>query len=47
VVTANAQMALKCYFPSKSFEECRKIASESLLSKRAHKSFIKLIELQS
>jgi anthranilate phosphoribosyltransferase len=47
VVTANAQMALKCYYPLKSFEECRKIASESLFSKRAHKSFVKLIELQS
>jgi anthranilate phosphoribosyltransferase len=46
VLTANAQMALKCYFPSKSFEECRGIASESLLSGRALKSFEKLIELQ-
>jgi anthranilate phosphoribosyltransferase len=47
VVTINSQMALKCYYPSKSFEECREIASESLLSKKAHKSFIKLIEMQS
>jgi anthranilate phosphoribosyltransferase len=47
VVTVNAQMALKCYYPSKSFEECREIASESLLSRKAFKSFIKLIELQS
>ena len=46
VVTINAQMALKCYYPSKSFEECREIACESLLSKKAYKSFIKLIELQ-
>lgn len=46
VVTINAQMALKCYYPSKSFEECREIASESLLSRKAYKSFIKLIELQ-
>ncbi|MGD0756671.1 MAG: anthranilate phosphoribosyltransferase [Bacteroidales bacterium] len=47
VVTVNAQMALKCYYPSKSFEECREIASESLISRKAFKSFIKLIELQS
>jgi anthranilate phosphoribosyltransferase len=47
VVTVNAQMALKCYWPSKSFEECREIASESLLSRKAYKSFIKLIEMQS
>ncbi len=26
VVTINTQMALKCYYPSKSFEECREIA---------------------
>jgi anthranilate phosphoribosyltransferase len=47
VVTINSQMALKCYYPAKSFEECREIASESLLSGKAYKSFIKLIELQS
>jgi anthranilate phosphoribosyltransferase len=46
VVIANAQMALKCYWPSKSFEECREIATDSLLSKKAYRSFIKLIELQ-
>jgi anthranilate phosphoribosyltransferase len=47
VVTVNAQMALKCYYPEKSFEECREIANESLLTGKAYKSFIKLIELQS
>ncbi len=46
VVTINAQMALKCYYPSKSFEECREIASESLISGKAGNSFTKLIELQ-
>jgi len=46
VVTANTQMALKCYYPSKSFEECREIAWESLFSGKAYKSFMKLIELQ-
>jgi len=47
VVTINSQMALKCYYLAKSFEECREIARESLLSRKAYKSFIKLIELQS
>ena len=46
VVTVNAQMALKCYYPSKSFEECREIANESLLKGNAYRSFNKLIELQ-
>jgi anthranilate phosphoribosyltransferase len=46
VVTVNAQMALKCYYPSKSFEECREIADESLKTKKARKAFIKLIEMQ-
>jgi len=47
VVTANSQMALKCYYPLKSFEECREIARESISNGKAYKSFIKLIELQS
>lgn len=47
VVIVNAQMAVKCYFPEKAFEECREIATESLLSGKALKSFTKLIELQS
>ena len=47
VVTANAQMALKCYYPSKSFEECHEIASQSLLNRKAYGSFTKLIEMQS
>lgn len=47
VVTVNTQMALKCYYPSKSFEECREIARESLFSGKAYNSFMKLIELQS
>jgi len=46
VVTVNAQMAIKCYYPAKSFEECREIANESLLSGNAYRSFNKLIELQ-
>ncbi len=47
VVTVNAQMALRCYYPAKSFEECREIAAESLLYKKAYNSFTKLIEMQS
>jgi anthranilate phosphoribosyltransferase len=46
VVTVNAQMAIKCFYPSKSFEECREIANESLLNGNAYRSFNKLIELQ-
>ncbi len=46
VVTVNAQMALKCVYPEKSFEECRDIASKSLLTGSAYRSFVKLIELQ-
>jgi anthranilate phosphoribosyltransferase len=47
VVTVNAQMALKCFYPAKSFEECREIATESLKSKKAFNSFTRLIELQA
>jgi anthranilate phosphoribosyltransferase len=47
VVTVNTQMALKCYYPLKSFEECREIAGDSLISGKAYNSFYKLIEMQS
>ncbi len=47
VATVNAQMALKCYYPAKSFEDCREIAAESLLNGKAYNAFTKLIELQS
>lgn len=46
VVTANAQMALKCYWPSISFEECREIATDSLMGGKAYQSFNRLIKLQ-
>ena len=46
VVTINSQMAMKCSYPSKSFEECREIAFESLKRGQAYKSFKKLIEMQ-
>ncbi len=47
VVTVNSQVALKCYYPSKSFEDCRNIAEESVKSGKAFKSFTKLMELQA
>jgi anthranilate phosphoribosyltransferase len=46
VVTINSQLALKCYFPSKSLEECRKLAEESLSGGKAYQSLKKLIEMQ-
>lgn len=46
VVTVNAQVALKCYYPSKSFDECRAIATESLMAGKAFKSFNNLIMMQ-
>ncbi len=47
VVTVNAQMALKCYYPEKSLEECREMAEDSLFGLKGHKSFMKLMELQA
>jgi anthranilate phosphoribosyltransferase len=46
IVTVNSQLALKCYFPSKSLEECRKLAEESLSAGKAYQSLKKLIEVQ-
>ena len=46
VVTINSQLALKCYFPSRSTEECRKIAEESLSGGKAYQSLKKLIGMQ-
>ena len=45
-VIANSQLALMCYYPDKSSEECREIAFESLKSGRAKESFNQLISLQ-
>jgi anthranilate phosphoribosyltransferase len=47
VVTVNAQLALKCYYPTKSLEECREDAEYSLFKGKAYNSFMKLIQLQS
>ncbi len=46
VVTANAQLAIKCCFPEKTDKECRNIAEESLFSGKAFGSFKKLIGMQ-
>jgi len=47
VVTVNAQLALKCYYPTKSLEECREDAENSLFKGKAYNSFMKLIQMQS
>ena len=46
VVTANTQIAVKCFFPSKSHDECREIAEDSLFGGKALKAFAGLIEMQ-
>ncbi len=45
-VIANAQLAMMCYYPGKSMEDCREMATESLKSGRAYESFNKLISMQ-
>jgi len=46
VVLANSQLALKCYYPSRSLEECRLMAEDSLLGGKAASSFRTLINMQ-
>jgi anthranilate phosphoribosyltransferase len=46
VVIVNSQMALKCYFPDKTYDECREMAGDSLKNGKALNSFRKLIEMQ-
>jgi anthranilate phosphoribosyltransferase len=46
VVIANTQMAVKCYYPSKSMGECRGVAEDSLFGGKALGAFTKLIEMQ-
>ncbi len=46
VVIVNSQLAIKCYYPSKSLEECRVIAEDSLFSGKALGSLTKLVEMQ-
>jgi anthranilate phosphoribosyltransferase len=45
VVLANSAMALSCYYPEKTFDECLSMASESLISKKALQTFKNLISL--
>ena len=47
VVIVNAQLAIRCYYPLKSLEECKMIAEDSLYSGNALRSFTKLVEMQS
>lgn len=47
VLIVNSQMAVKCFYPSKSLDECRGIAEDSLRSGNALRSFTELIEMQS
>lgn len=46
IVIANSQLAIKCYDPSRSMEECRMIAEDSLSGGKALESFRKLIGMQ-
>jgi len=46
VVIANTQMALMCYFPGKSREDCRSLAEDSLRSGKALAAFNELIGMQ-
>jgi len=47
VVIVNSQMAVRCFYPSKSHDECRGIAEDSLLGGKALGAFSRLIEMQS
>lgn len=46
VVIANSAMALKCYYPERSLEDCILMARESLESKRAMLTLKKLMDKQ-
>jgi len=46
VVIVNSQMAIKCFYPSKSLDECRNIAEDSLRSGKSLRAFTRLIEMQ-
>ncbi|NMC39397.1 MAG: anthranilate phosphoribosyltransferase [Bacteroidales bacterium] len=47
VVVANSLLAVKCYHPAKSLEECRLIAEDSLFKGKALRSLKTLIDMQS
>ncbi|MGB4292534.1 MAG: anthranilate phosphoribosyltransferase [Bacteroidales bacterium] len=46
VILANSQLAIRCCFPEKSPDECRKIAEDSLFNRKALDSFNTLIKMQ-
>jgi anthranilate phosphoribosyltransferase len=46
IVVANSQIALKCYFPDLSLDECRGKAEDSLYGGKAYTSLKKLLEIQ-
>lgn len=46
VVLANSQIALKCYFPELSLDECRGLAEDSLYGGKAYNSLKRLLEIQ-
>ena len=46
VVIVNSQLAIKCYDSSRSMDECREVAEDSLFGGKALESFRKLIEMQ-
>jgi len=46
VVIANSQFALKCYYPSKTLEECKNMAERSLYEGKAIESLNQLIGMQ-
>lgn len=46
VVIANSQLAMKCYYPLKSLDECRSMAEDSLFGGKALQALKTLIELQ-
>ena len=47
VVAANTIMAIKCFYPVKSFDECKTVAEESLLGGKALDKFTKLMKMQA
>ncbi len=47
IVVANSLVALRCYFPEKTIDQCHAEAEESLSSGRAFQSFNKLMSSQS
>lgn len=45
-VAANAAIAIRCYYPEKSLEECHSLANESIVSGSAKKAFEQLMRMQ-